>query len=195
MTIITRTVDQFLSKVDISVGPAELITRVIIKGVSAAAERGVFLELTTFDELMAVNSQNLDSWRPLATSWRPGIGHADNATGYVIIGRNSDGQVMTTTAIQYLDWRHTDFKAEAESLRFFYLNPERDAAAGEQCQVGDEGRGALSERTLHTGAGWFHSDMRGRQLTNQTSGICRPPRPCPSRTTGGNPERAAGLAN
>ncbi len=166
MTITTRTIDRFLAKVDIPIGPTELITRVIIKGLTAAADRGVFLELTTFDELMSVNSQNLDSWRPLSTSWQPGLGHADNSTGYVIIGRNADGQIMTTTAIQYLDWRHTDFKSEAESLRFFYANPARDAAPGEACEVGEEGHGALSERTLHTGAGWFHSDMRGRQLTN-----------------------------
>ena len=166
MSIITRTVDRFLAQVDIPIGPTELITRVIIKGVTAAAERGVYLELTTFDELMSVNSQNLESWRPLSTSWQPGVGHANNNTGYVIIGRNIDDQVMTTTAIQYLDWRHTDFKTEAESLRFFYLDPAANAGRDEACQVSDEGKGALSERTLHTGAGWFHSDMRGLQLTN-----------------------------
>lgn len=166
MNLVTRTVDRFLSRVDIPIGPTELITRVIIKSITAAAERGVFLELATFDDLMAVNAQNLDNWRPLSTSWQPGIGHANNEDGYAIIGRNLEGQIVTTTALQYLDWRTTDFKTEAENLRFFYLNPEKSKATHEACKVGEEGRGVLSERTLHTGGGWFHKDMRGRQLAN-----------------------------
>lgn len=166
MNTVTQTVDRFLSRVDIPIGPTELITRVIIKGVTAAAERGVFLELATFEDLLAVNTQNLDQWRPLSTSWQPGVGHANNETGYAILGRTLDGTIVTTTALQYLDWRHTDFKTEAESLRFFYLNPDKSKAADEACRVGDEARGTLSERTLHTGGGWFHKDMRGRQLAN-----------------------------
>ena len=48
-------------RADNPIGPTELIARVIIEGITAAAERGVFLELATFDELTTVNAQNLDN--------------------------------------------------------------------------------------------------------------------------------------
>jgi hypothetical protein len=161
---VTYAVDRFLDQMTISHYPSELLSRTIIAAVSAAARRGVFLEFATFDDFMRINAMNLTSWRPLSTSWRTDVGGVTDETGYVIFGRNLDGDVVATTSAKWLDWTSTNFKIEAESLRFFYANPERDKAPGEKCVVTAPNATEVTGRILHTGGAWYRPDMRGRQL-------------------------------
>jgi hypothetical protein len=61
MSIIAYAVDRFLDQIPITHFPSELHTRVIVTGVAAAAQRGVFLGFAAFDDFMKINSQNLAS--------------------------------------------------------------------------------------------------------------------------------------
>lgn len=161
---VTRTVDRFLESLTLNHGPIELVSRFLIKAVSAAAHRGVYLEMGTFDEYLEINRANLASWRPLATSWRTDIGGADDRSGYVLIGRDARGAAVATSAAKHLDWSATNFKAEAESLRLFYADPERDSQPGEACFVSAPNAAEIRGRVLHSGGVWYRPDYRGRQL-------------------------------
>lgn len=159
----TYTVDRFLDQIVVS-RPSEELTRVVITAVTLAAQRGVYLEFATFDDFMKINSLNLESWRPLSTSWRVDVGGVTDETGYVIFGRDHEGEVVATSSAKWLDWGATDFKTEAESLRFFYADPDRDKAPGESCVVTAPNATQINGSILHTGGAWYRPDMRGRQL-------------------------------
>jgi hypothetical protein len=84
--------------------------------------------------------------------------------GYVLFERDRHGDVVATSSAKWLDWSQSNFKIEAESLRFFYSNPERDQAPGESCVVTALDATKITGRVLHTGGAWYRPDMRGRQL-------------------------------
>lgn len=164
MSRIAYTVDRFLEPINVEHGPPEIILRIIVKGVISAAQRGVYLEHATFDQFMQINGQNMVSWRPLSTSWRTDVGGVSEASGQVIFGRDDHGDVVATSSAKCLDWRATNFKREAESLRFFYADPERDKAPDESCTVTAASATAITGCVMHTGGAWHRPDMRGRQL-------------------------------
>ena len=115
-----------LTQIQVDREPVDLLTRFFVKAVDAAARRGVRLEFGTFEELKAVNEANAASWPPLTTSFRSDIGGVDDSNGFVILGRDANGDTVATQAARLFDWRNTNFKAEAEALRFFYAAPDCD---------------------------------------------------------------------
>lgn len=82
---------------------------------------------------MEVNERNTDSWFPLTTSFVPGIGDVKNETGMVILGRNAQGDVVATQAGKLVDYSNTNFKQEAEALRFFYGSGYLDTTDAAEC--------------------------------------------------------------
>lgn len=100
---------------------------------------------------MAVNAGNLDSWFPITTTFRPGIGGASDANGFVILGRNGAGDIITTQCARLFDWRDSNFKHEAESMRFFYADPARDRGPDECCIVNAPEAAEISGRIAYLG--------------------------------------------
>ena len=101
---------------------------------------------------------------PLTTSFRADIGGASDENGVVIFGRDEQGEVVATQAARLFDWRQTDFRREAESLRFFYADPERDKAAGETCIVTAPDAHEVKGQIVLGGGIWYRPDYRGRKL-------------------------------
>ena len=164
MSFETRQIESFLSKVTITHGPDELLVQFFLKATSAAAERGVFLDFGTFDHLMTVNEENLSTWFPMTTSFRPDVGGVNENNGFVLLGRNAAGEVVATQAVRIFDWSDTDFTREAESLSFLYQRPALDAAPGEACLVhSDRGRDVTGSVALAGGL-WFRPDYRGNKM-------------------------------
>ena len=159
-----KSLNAYLNKIDICYGPQDLLTRFFLKIFNAGIERGVFLEFSTFDELLKINQLNLDSWRPITSSFRSDIGGASDDTGVVIVGRNIRGEIVATQAAKRLDWNGSNFKQEAESLRFFYADPERHRAPGEACIVTAPNATEITGNVVHSGGIWYHPSYRGRQL-------------------------------
>ena len=91
-----HTIDNLLDSLHLQYGPTGLQTRFIIKACLAAAERGVFMELGSFDELLEVNRINQDSWRPLTTTLRADPGGASDDSGVILFGRDGKGDVVAT---------------------------------------------------------------------------------------------------
>ena len=156
--------DSFLEQLKLTYGPKEFLTAFFFKAVDAAARRGVYLEFGTFSDLLRVNESNLDSWMPLTTSFREHPGGATNETGFVILGRNLAGEVVATQAARIFDWHNTNFKAEAESLRFFYRDPARDRRAGEACFVSAPAAETISGKVALGGGIWYRPDFRRLKL-------------------------------
>ncbi|MFY0611100.1 MAG: hypothetical protein JXQ99_06220 [Hyphomicrobiaceae bacterium] len=115
---------------------------------------------------MAVNEANSDTWKPITTSFHPHLSGVDETNGVVVFGRNSEGEVVATQATRYFDWRTTTLKQEAESMRLFYANPERDMRDNEACLVNSPDAGAISGNIVLSGAIWYRPDYRGIGLAN-----------------------------
>ncbi|MGI9409518.1 MAG: hypothetical protein ACR2OV_05565 [Hyphomicrobiaceae bacterium] len=158
------TTAKFLDQLKINYGPRELLSRYFEKAVNAAASRGVYLELGTFDKLMEVNRQNLDTWHPMTTSFNPEYCHLDELNSFAILGRDYQGEIVATQGARFLDWHDTEFVSEATSLRFFYDDPSHDRAQGECCFATAPETTAITGRLMHSGGIWYRSDYRGLKL-------------------------------
>ena len=159
-----RTIDNLLDSLHLQYGPTGLQTRFIIKACLAAAERGVFMELGSFDELLEVNRINQDSWRPLTTTLRADPGGASDDAGVILFGRDGKGDVVATQAMRLFNWQGTNFKAEAEALRFFYADPDKHQRPNETCEVTSEGASEITGKVLLGGGIWYRKDYRRIQL-------------------------------
>ena len=153
-----------LTQIQVDREPIDLLTRFFVKAVDAAARRGVRLEFGTFEELRAVNEANADSWPPLTTSFRSDIGGVDENNGFVILGRDANGETVATQAARYFDWSHSNFRAEAEALRFFYADPERDKGVDERCIVTAPDAHEVKGKVVLGGGIWYRPDYRGLKL-------------------------------
>ena len=151
--------------IDINHGPPELLTRFFFKAEQEASRIGVTLELGSFPELIQANEENKDSWAPLTTAFRHDLGGINDDNGIVVFGRDRTGRIIATYSVRHFDWSKTDFATEAEALRLFYANPERDKRKGETCRVtAPQGRN-LNGYCLYTGALWIHPDFRRLELS------------------------------
>lgn len=154
----------FLDDLDIQHGPRELLGRFFVKAVAAVASRDVTLSFSTFRELVDFNRQNQTYWFPLTTAFDPDKGGFGEDDGFVIIGHNGAGDVVATQAMRLFDWRATNFRAEAESLRLFYGDPKRDKLPTESCIVTAPSADDLDGLVALGGAIWYRPDYRGRDL-------------------------------
>ena len=145
-------------------GPRDLLRDFFAKADHAARQRGVYMSVGTVHELAEVNAVNRDSWMPLTTSFRA-VGGINDDNCLVFLGRDVGGRVVATQAARIFDWSQSNFKAEAESLRFFYANPERDQRENESCTVTADGAEQITGRVALGGGIWYHPEFRGRQLS------------------------------
>lgn len=124
----TWSTSRLLDKLAIDYGPRELLARLFITAAEDALSVGVALEFGKPQDLVDVNKANRASWLPLTTSFHPDYCEINEQNAVVFLGRNRSDEIVMTYAIKLLEWSETTFKREAESLRFFYANPERDKA-------------------------------------------------------------------
>ena len=156
--------DAFLEQLNLTYGPKEFLSAFFFKAVGAAGRRGVVLEFGSFADLLHANESNPDSWMPLTTTFREEPGGVSNETGFVILGRNTSGEVVATQAVRIFDWRNTNFKTEAQSLRFFYEDPARDSREGETCIVTAPDAETIRGRVALGGGIWYRPDFRRLRL-------------------------------
>ncbi len=152
--------EKFLDELTIKHGPRDLFARFFLQAVHEATERGIFLEFGSFEELFRVNQKNNKDWRTLFPSFQPGLGGANEDNGFVLFGRDRDGDVVATQAVRLFDWQDTNLKREAQSLRLFYADPARSAIDEEACMVTAEIAGDVTGRVGFGGAVWYRSDYR-----------------------------------
>jgi hypothetical protein len=154
-------------------GPVGLLGRFFLWADSAARDRGVTLFFASLQDLLEVNKNNADSWRPLIPIFDPTIGGITPETGFAILGLNKDGQVVATQAARAYDWSNSSLREEAKSLRMFYADPEAALARGDYCDVSTPIAEEISGSVVFSGAGWYRRDFRGRGLASILPRISR----------------------
>jgi hypothetical protein len=162
-----------LDQITVEHGPVDLLGRFFLSAFTAAEKRGVQLALGTFEELLATNDANRNSWLPLFPAFDHRYNQITSERGFCVLGRNATGEVVATHAVRFHDWTATDFHIEAESLRLTYGDPERQKRPGETCKVTAQSARSLTGRVALTGAAWYRPDHRGRQLAEILSRIGR----------------------
>jgi hypothetical protein len=145
-------------------GPVSLLGRFFLMADTAARERGVTLHFASLQELVDINRANSDSWLPLLPFFDPEVGGVTAETGFAILGRDRDGQVVATQAARFYDWTNSTLIEEARALRMFYAEPEAAVARGDRCEITAPAATAISGRVVFSGAGWYRRDYRGKGL-------------------------------
>lgn len=145
-------------------GPREQLGRFFLEADKAARDRGVFLSLSTdFELLREVNRMNLKHWHGLAPSFDSAYG-IDASCGYWLIGRDADGNIITTQAAHYYEMGTETLADYLTSLRLFYKTPDTHKRPGESCSVTSPSAATITGRVVFSGSTWIHPDYRGRSL-------------------------------
>jgi hypothetical protein len=162
----------FLADVVLEHGPRDILSRVILKCDTEMRMRGIRLSFATFEELLAVNRANADSWHPLVSVFDPEVGGVSRENGIALIGWNEAGKAVAALASRHYPLAGT-LRDEIESLRLFYADPDASRRPGESIRVtapiAAETRGAA----VYLGGLWYHPDYRGRGLHPVLSPIVR----------------------
>ena len=155
----------FLSELRIEHGPADLVRRFLQYADALNRQQGVVLSFASLEELQAVNERNRDSWKPLLSIFDPQLNSIAPDDMFCLLGRNAEGDVVSTQAGRLYTWQGTNLKQEAESLRWFYRDPEASRRPGETCVVTAPSAPHISGRVALLGAVWYRPDYRKRMPT------------------------------
>lgn len=157
----------------IKYGPAGLLGRFFLWADTVARDRGVTLFFASLRDLVEANRANSDSWRPLVPIFDPALGGITSETGFAVIGRDKNGQVVATQAARLYDWSETNLHEEAASLRMFYAHPDAAFARGDSCKINTSVAKMIGGRVVFSGAGWYRRDFRGKGLATILPRISR----------------------
>jgi hypothetical protein len=155
----------FLTAVQIEHGPVDLIGRFLQYADAVNRKQGVVLSFATLEELQEVNERNRDSWKPLFPVFNPKLNTSLRDTAFCLLGRNRDGDVVSAQAARLFTWEGTNLQREAESLRWFYSDPEASKRPGESCVVTAPSARHITGRVAFLGAVWYRPDYRKRMPT------------------------------
>ena len=125
----------FIEEVVIDHGPTELLGRLFLRVDSELRQRGVTMYFASFQDLMQVNWEQRANWHRMLTSFDPKYCQLDDTNAYCLLGRDSNGQVVTAQAGRFFDWSETTMFDELTALRVQYDNPDRDKLEGECTRV------------------------------------------------------------
>lgn len=161
-----RTHPRLPDQVTLVHGPHQTIGRFILLADAATRRRGVYLSLEDdFDALLELNEANRRHWHPLAPTFDPRYGaHAGN--GFWICGRNEDGEPVLTQVVRHFDMHDTTLAAELESLRVFYVDPQRQSGTAEACAASAPTARKITGSVVYSGGTWFRPDFRGHGLAS-----------------------------
>ncbi|MEK9970905.1 MAG: hypothetical protein VW600_17345 [Ferrovibrio sp.] len=169
MTYISRiktpTFRRLPDQITLQYGPRPELGQFFLTADRAARDRGVTLSLNAdFDYLRRVNKANKDSWDSLAPSFNNELNDIDAENGFCIIGRNADGDVVSTQAARIYDLTGSSLADSVKSFRFFYADPAKMCEPGETCSFTSPSAAKLSGRIVFSGSTWIHPDYRKRGL-------------------------------
>lgn len=162
-TIRPADVDTFLDSVAINHGPEEILARYFTAIAEAGAARGIAFSYVTFEELVAINEANQDTWYPLTSTFHPDVGGISLDNGLAVVGRDYSGKAVSCQALRRFDWHGTNLRIEAESLRLFYANPEKDRLPTECCFAPLDITEKITDCAAYAGGFWMRPDVRGTE--------------------------------
>lgn len=155
----------FLAEAQLKYGPVDLIGRFLRYADVLNRAQGVVLSFATLEELQEVNERNQDSWKPLFPVFNPKLNTVPSDQVFCLLGRNADGEVVSAQAARLFNWEGTNLRQEAESLRWFYDDPETSKRPAEKCVVTAPSAPGITGRVAFLGAVWYRPDYRKRMPT------------------------------
>jgi hypothetical protein len=155
----------FLTEIQLEHGPVELIGRFLRYADALNRAQGVVLSFATLEQLQDVNERNAESWKPLFPAFNPKLNSIPPDQAFCLLGRNADGEVVSAQAARLFTWEGTNLRQEAESLRWFYDDPEASKRPGESCVVTAPSAPGITGRVAFLGAVWYRPDYRKRLPT------------------------------
>jgi hypothetical protein len=162
------------NEIRVNHGPRELLGRFFLEADRDAQDRGVTLYLSyDLNRLTEINERNRSTWAPLLPVFDPTLNNISPGSSFLIEGRNPAGDVVATQAARLFDWTGTTLKAELETLRFLYQDPERHARPGERITVTAPTAERITGLVAISGGVWFHPDYRRRGLSKVLPRISR----------------------
>ena len=156
----------FLDDIRINFGPSGLLGRFFLAADAAVQERGVRLSFAPMEQLVEINRENPQSWRPLLPHYDPSYGGISEKNAFCLIGRSHGGNIVATQAARFYDFAETNLHEEATSLRLFYPDPTRMRRPGETCTITAPSAKGIRGRVAFSGAAWYRPDFRGRELSS-----------------------------
>ncbi|GAB2832548.1 hypothetical protein GCM10027176_40960 [Actinoallomurus bryophytorum] len=154
----------FRDVIKVDHGPVDLLQRFFAWADSETRRRGVVVSFARLEELLNVNSANAATWRSLVPIFRPELGGITTETGFALLGRNAAGDVVAAQAARFYDWRTTNLRTQAASLKMFYADPESARGRGDMCEITAPIADRISGRVAFSGGGWYRPDYRGKGL-------------------------------
>lgn len=151
----------FLSDIVIDYGPRETLSRLFLKADSEFREMGIELSFAPAESLIDLNKANLDSWRALLPVFDAKVGGFNDDNGFVLLGRNRDGEIVLSQAQRLYSFTNSNLKEEVESMRLFYADPARwQAERGETWRITCPTAEKMTGRVVFNGAVWYRPDYR-----------------------------------
>lgn len=164
----------FLSEVVIDFGPRDMLSRLFLKADTELRQVGIELSFAPLEALVELNARvKRESWRPLVQILDPRLGTYTADNGFCLLGRNSEGDVVAVQAVRMYDFGPSNYKAETESLRLWYSDPEGMRRPGEACPVSAPSANQMTGRALFSGGVWFRPDYRGKGVTYSLGRIAK----------------------
>ncbi|MEZ5852161.1 MAG: hypothetical protein R3D68_16115 [Hyphomicrobiaceae bacterium] len=163
----------WLNDIVVDYGPEDVMGRLFLKADTELRAKGVNFAFAPLEELIAVNKQHSDSWRPILPIFDPDCGGATPENSFALLGYNNDGECVTAQAARIYTLTKNSLKEEIESLRIFYADPERSRLPGERMEVTAPIADQIDGRVAFVGAVWYRPDFRGRGLVNVMSRAVR----------------------
>jgi hypothetical protein len=156
----------FVDDIRIDFGPYALLGRFFLAADAAVQERGVRLSFAPMEQLVEINRENPESWRPLLPHYDPSYGGISEQNAFCLVGRSLGGDIVATQAARFYDFAETNLHEEASSLRLFYPDPMRMRRPGEACTITAPSAKGIRGRVAFSGAAWYRPDFRGRELSS-----------------------------
>ena len=156
--------ETFFDQITVTHGPVALIGRFLLKAENAVRQRGLRLSFASMDELLALNIKNRDTWLPLFPVFDPTCGDLTVRNAFCLLGYDRRGDAVAAQAGRLYDWADTNLHEEATSLRMFYDEPARSRYPTERCHVTALAAKGVAGRVVFSGAAWYRTDYRGKQL-------------------------------
>ncbi len=156
----------FIANLVIDHGPTDLLGPFFIAADALCRRAGIELSLGNFDDLAAVNLANRAQWYPLMPPFDPACCRIPARDTFCLLGHNEKGECVTAHAARLFHWADTCFTDEAESLRLFYDDPERQRRPGETIAVSAPYARRVTGEVVYSGAAWVRPDYRGRTLAH-----------------------------
>ena len=156
-----------ITDITVEHGPVDLFGRFFLLADTAVRQRGVTLSFGSFEELLAVNQKNRDSWGIMTSMYDyrccPDGLAPDKA--FCMLGRDVNGNVVATHAARLYDLGDRSMQEVGDAMLLHHDDPARTKQPGESIEVTAPAAKSIKGKLLINGGVWYHPRYRKRQLS------------------------------